>query len=129
MVPFVDVGTAGSMHYLAWPFVEGDGIDKFVKAQGKLKPGLAAYYALQVAEALDVCHQQALFHGLLKPSNLMVSNNHQIYILDFGIGYLLAETEGESLVDTMSTANSVASGLDCASRRCAEHRSDQGGHV
>src|SRR5262249_9643486 len=25
------------------------------------------------------------------------------------------ETEGESLVDTMSTANSVASGLDCAS--------------
>jgi serine/threonine protein kinase len=39
----------------------------------------------------------------------------QIYILDFGIGCLLAETEGESLVDTMSTANSVNSGLDCAS--------------
>src|SRR5207244_7491718 len=38
-----------------------------------------------------------------------------IHILDFGIGSLLAETEGESLVDTMSTANSVASGLDCAS--------------
>ena len=36
-------------------------------------------------------------------------------ILDFGIGCLLAETEGESLVDTMSTANSVNSGLDCAS--------------
>src|SRR5262249_10670211 len=32
-----------------------------------------------------------------------------------GIGCLLAETEGESLVDTMSTANSVNSGLDCAS--------------
>src|SRR5207302_9409840 len=39
----------------------------------------------------------------------------QLHILDFGIGCLLAETEGESLVDTMSTANSVASGLDCAS--------------
>src|SRR5205085_9639380 len=36
-------------------------------------------------------------------------------ILDFGIGCLLSETEGESLVDTMSTANSVNSGLDCAS--------------
>ena len=36
-------------------------------------------------------------------------------ILDFGIGCLLAETEDESLVDTMSTANSVNSGLDCAS--------------
>src|SRR5262249_40778892 len=39
----------------------------------------------------------------------------QMKILDFGIGSLLAETEGESLVDTMSTANSVNSGLDCAS--------------
>jgi len=115
VVPFVDVGTAGSMHYLAWPFVEGQGLDKVVQAQGKLKPGLAAYYALQVAEALEICHQQALFHGLLKPSNLMVGANGQVCILDFGIGCLLAETEGESLVDTMSTANSVASGLDCAS--------------
>jgi serine/threonine protein kinase len=52
---------------------------------------------------------------LLKPSNLMVGAGNQIHILDFGIGCLLAETEGESLVDTMSTANSVASGLDCAS--------------
>jgi serine/threonine-protein kinase len=115
VVPFVDVGTAGGMHYLAWPFVEGEGLDRVVQARGRLTPGVAAHYALQVAEGMDVCHQQALFHGLLKPSNLMVGNDHQVYILDFGIGCLLAETEGESLVDTMSTANSVASGLDCAS--------------
>jgi serine/threonine protein kinase len=115
VVPFVDVGTAGGMHFLAWPFIEGEGLDKFVQVQGKLSPGLAAHLALQVAEGLEVCHQQALFHGLLKPSNLMVSAGNQIHILDFGIGCLLAETEGESLVDTMSTANSVASGLDCAS--------------
>jgi serine/threonine protein kinase len=115
VVPFVDVGTAGSMHYLAWPYVEGEGLDKLVQAEGKLRSGKAALYALQVAEALELCHQQALFHGLLKPSNLKVSASGQVYILDFGIGCLLAETEGESLVDTMSTANSVASGLDCAS--------------
>ena len=115
VVPFVDVGTAGGMHYLAWPFIEGTGLDKFVQEQGKLSAGLAAHFALLVAEGLDICHQQALFHGLLKPSNLMVGAGNQIHILDFGIGCLLAETEGESLVDTMSTANSVASGLDCAS--------------
>ena len=45
----------------------------------------------------------------------MVGPDGQVRILDFGIGCLLAETEGESLVDTMSTANSVNSGLDCAS--------------
>ncbi len=116
VVPFVDVGTSGGMHYLAWPLVEGETLEKFVQAKGKLPVGMAAHFAKQVAEGLDVCHQQDIIHGLLKPSNLMVSiDQEQVSILDFGIGCLLAETEGESLVDTMSTANAVASGLDCAS--------------
>lgn len=115
VVPFVDVGTAGGMHYLAWPFVEGETLDKFVEQEKKLSADLVASIASQIAEGLEVCHQQALFHGLLKPSNIMIGPDHSVYILDFGIGCLLAETEGESLVDTMSTANSVTSGLDCSS--------------
>ncbi len=115
VIPFVDVGTSGSMHYLSWPFVEGEGLDKAVARQGKFPHTQAAAIALQVAEGLEVCHHQGLFHGLLKPSNIQVGADGQVHILDFGIGCLLAETEGESLVDTMSTANSVASGLDCAS--------------
>jgi serine/threonine-protein kinase len=103
------------MHYLAWPLVQGETLDKVMARDGKLSARHVAYIAIQLAEGLDVCHHQALFHGLLKPSNIMVGPDQQVYILDFGIGCLLAETEGESLVDTMSTANSVASGLDCAS--------------
>src|SRR5262245_49562534 len=115
VIPFIDVGTSGGMHYLAWPYVEGESFDRMIQHHGKFRPGLVAYYALQIAEGLEVCHQQGLFHGLLKPSNLSISAENQVHILDLGIGCLLAETEGESLVDTMSTANSVASGLDCAS--------------
>jgi serine/threonine protein kinase len=115
VVPFVDVGTSGGMHYLAWPMVEGLTLDKIVEKDGKLPADQAAQYILQTAEGLELCHQQGLFHGLLKPSNLMLGPDGQIKILDFGIGCLLAETEGESLVDTMSTANSVNSGLDCSS--------------
>lgn len=116
VVPFVDVGTSGGMHYLAWPLVEGETLEKFVQSRSRLSPGLAAHFAKQIAEGLETCHQQDLIHGLLKPSNLMVAaDGDRIFILDFGIGCLLAETEGESLVDTMSTANAVASGLDCAS--------------
>jgi serine/threonine protein kinase len=115
VVPFVDVGTAGGMHYLAWPMAEGETLDKLVPREGKLSPEVACRYTVQAAEGLAAAHQQDLFHGLLKPSNLMLGADGQLRILDFGIGCLLAETEGESLVDTMSTANSVSSGLDCAS--------------
>jgi serine/threonine-protein kinase len=115
VVPFVDVGTAGGTHYLAWPLVDGESLEAIVTRSGKLTSPVAALYALQTAEGLDVCHRHSIVHGLLKPANLMVGADGQVKILDLGIGSILANSEGESLVDTMSTANSLTSGLDCAS--------------
>jgi serine/threonine-protein kinase len=115
VVPFVDVGTSGGMHYLVWPFVNGEPLDKLVERVGRLTPGQTAHVGTQIANALSVCHGQSIFHGLLKPSNILVDHDLHVSILDFGIGSLLAENEGESLVDTMSTANTLTSGLDCAS--------------
>ncbi len=115
VVPFVDVGTVGGLHYLAWPLVEGTTLESVIQHQGKLPPNQAALYAVQVAQGLMLAHQNNLFHGLVKPSNIMIGSDNQARILDFGIGSLLVENEGESLVDTMSTANTLTSGLDCAS--------------
>jgi serine/threonine-protein kinase len=115
VIPFVDVGTAGGLHYLVWPLVEGTTLEGLIQQMGKLPSNLAALYAVQVAQGLTESHQNNLFHGLLKPSNIMIGSDNQARILDFGIGSLLVENEGESLVDTMSTANTLTSGLDCAS--------------
>src|SRR2546428_6327025 len=78
VVPFVDVGTSGGMHYLAWPLVEGEPLEKVVEREGRLSPETAAQYTLQAAEGLEVCHQHELFHGLLKPSNLMLGADGQV---------------------------------------------------
>jgi serine/threonine-protein kinase len=115
VVPFVDVGTAGGLHYLVWPLVEGTTLEGLVQQMGKLPSNLAAMYGVQIAQGLTESHQNNLFHGLIKPSNIMVGGDNQGRILDFGIGSLLVENEGESLVDTMSTANTLTSGLDCTS--------------
>lgn len=118
VVPFVDVGTAGGLHYLVWPLVDGDTLEGIIQHSGKLQPNLAALYGMQIAQGLNSSHENNLFHGLIKPSNIMVGSDNQARILDFGIGSLLVENEGESLVDTMSTANTLTSGLDCASPEC-----------
>jgi serine/threonine-protein kinase len=115
VVPFVDVGTAGGLHYLAWPLAEGQTLESHVQQNGKLAHAQAVLYAVQIAQGLTVAHQNNLFHGLVKPSNIMIGSDNQARILDFGIGSLLVENDGESLVDTMSTANTLTSGLDCAS--------------
>src|SRR5262249_30743640 len=95
VVACLDVGTAGSQHHLAWSFVEGETLDKIVQRDSKLHAGIVAHYALQMAEALRDCHLQGLFHGLLKPSNLLIDARHQAYILDFGVGAILTQNEDE----------------------------------
>lgn len=115
VVPFIDVGTAGGQHYLVWPLVDGETLENRILREGRLTPETTAQIISQVAQGLAVAHQNGVFHGLIKPSNILLGNDGQARILDFGIGSLLAENEGESLVDTMSTANTLTSGLDCAS--------------
>ena len=114
VVPFVDVGTAGGLHYLVWPMVEGQTLEAMVQQHGRLSAEQTALIGTMIAQGLSICHQNSIFHGLLKPSNVMIGSDNQARILDFGIGSLLVENEGESLVDTMSTANTLTSGLDCA---------------
>ena len=115
VVPFVDVGTAGGLHYLVWPLAEGTTLESVVQQQGRLGPTQTALIGVHIAQGLNLCHQNSIFHGLVKPSNIMIGSDGQTRILDFGIGSLLVENEGESLVDTMSTANTLTSGLDCTS--------------
>src|SRR5204863_8820072 len=85
VVPFVDVGTAGGLHYLAWPLADGQTLEALIQQQGKLPANQAVLYAVQVAQGLTVAHQNNLFHGLVKPSNVMVGYDKQARILDFGI--------------------------------------------
>jgi serine/threonine-protein kinase len=115
IVPFIDVGTSGGQHYLVWPLAEGETLENRIARQGRLPIDAATAIMSQVAQGLAVAHQHGLFHGLLKPSNILIGSDGQARLLDFGIGSLLAENEGESLVDTMSTANTLTSGLDCSS--------------
>src|SRR5688500_14864201 len=91
VVPFVDVGTAGGLHYLAWPLADGQTLEALLQQQGRLTAAQAALIGVQVAQGLAVCHQNSIFHGLVKPSNIMLGPDGQARILDFGIGCLLAE--------------------------------------
>jgi serine/threonine-protein kinase len=115
VVPFVDVGTASGSLFLVWPTVEGERLDSIVQRNIRLKPSVAADYVLKAAEGLHACHIEGVFHGLLTPTNVLRDAAGHIHIIAFGIGSLLAEKEGESLLNTMSTSNALNAALDCAS--------------
>jgi general secretion pathway protein F/type IV pilus assembly protein PilC len=112
----VNVGASGEHVYLVWPFLEGgEKLDAFVHRQGRLPPRLAAQIALQVAAGLQPYHEQGLFHGLLKPTDVLIGADRRVRVLDLGVGFLLTCERGKALLDTMTNGKALAKGLDCAS--------------
>ncbi|NRD59363.1 serine/threonine-protein kinase, partial [Corallococcus exiguus] len=56
---------------------------------GKLKDAM-----LQVCEALAYIHGHGLVHRDLKPSNIMVDDDRQVRLMDFGLAKFLADDAG-----------------------------------
>src|SRR5207244_3413249 len=89
--------------------------DALVGKQGKLSPRQAVQVAVQVASGLQPYHEHGLFHGLLKPTDVLIGTDRRVRVLDFGVGFLLANERGKSLLDTMTNTKALARGLECAS--------------
>jgi serine/threonine-protein kinase len=115
VVPLADIDSAGGFHYLAWPFVEGTTLDAVGAAFGRLPVSEAVRVAGQLADGLAVCHAQGIAHGLLKPSNVLLGADDQPRLLELGIGAILSENlaDGQSMLDTLSTATAAIGMFDC----------------
>lgn len=112
----VAIGAQGDRVYMAWPLLEGGvKLDEVVQKQGRLAPKQAAQVAQQVASGLQAYHQHDLFHGLLKPSDVLIGSDRRVRILDFGVGFLLTCERGKAVLSTMTNGKALAKGLDCAS--------------
>jgi hypothetical protein len=97
VIPCIDVGAVGERHYLVWPFVAGETLEDYVGRHGPLAGPDAVRLALDLADVLHLTHEHDLFHGSIKPSNVMIGDDGIARLLDFGSGALLAEDDGKCL--------------------------------
>ncbi len=79
--------------YLALEYVEGEKITSYCDARRLgLKPRVQLF--LQVLGAVQYAHTNLIVHRDLKPANILVTNDGEVRLLDFGIAKLLTEGEG-----------------------------------
>jgi hypothetical protein len=57
----------------------------------------AVEYAGQILSALDAAHRKAITHRDLKPANIMVTKQHGIKLLDFGLARIAASSPDSTL--------------------------------
>jgi hypothetical protein len=71
--------------YIAMEHVAGGTLKDRIRERGKLPPRVAAGVALQIATALEAAHQRGIVHRDVKPENVLVTEEGDVKVADFGI--------------------------------------------
>src|SRR5579859_386024 len=85
-----DYGEEGNLVYLVTEIMVGGSLDKRLR-QGPLTLELIMRMTDQIASAMDYAHQHGLVHRDMKPQNVLLDNNQNAYLTDFGIAKLMHE--------------------------------------
>ena len=86
-----DLGEVAGMKFITMAFVEGHDLHHLIRENGKLPIERALKFAQQLAGALAAAHAEDVVHRDLKPQNILVDANDQVYIADFGLAKSFAE--------------------------------------
>src|ERR687892_209294 len=85
IVAVFDSGSDADQPYLVMEYVAGQSLAELLARQGRLAPRRAAELAVQVCAALAAAHAQGLVHRDVKPANVLVGDDGQVKVADFGI--------------------------------------------
>jgi serine/threonine protein kinase/formylglycine-generating enzyme required for sulfatase activity len=87
IVPIYEVGQHEGQHYFSMGFVDGQSLSARV-AQGPLPAREAAELVRTVAEAVQYAHNKGVIHRDLKPGNVLLDQQGNPRITDFGLAKL-----------------------------------------
>ena len=80
-----DMGSVGDTRYISMAYVEGPDLHHILKENSTLPLERALNFARQLAEALAAAHAEGVVHRDLKPQNILVDKDDQVYVSDFGL--------------------------------------------
>ncbi len=91
-------GLESQVPFIVMEFVDGR-LLKDIISDGPLEPDEAARIIAQVLTALEYSHRALLVHRDIKPGNIMVTQNGQVKVMDFGIARAVSDNSA-TVADT-----------------------------
>jgi len=86
-----DVGKESDRFYIVMEYVPGHDLDELVELDGPMPVEVAVDCIRQAAEGLAHAHSRNMVHCDIKPSNLLVSDQGVVKILDMGMARLMSD--------------------------------------
>jgi serine/threonine protein kinase/Tfp pilus assembly protein PilF len=88
-----DFNEEGRVPYITMEYVRGENLKRLIRKVGRLFAGQAIPIACQICEGLTEAHRLGIVHRDLKPQNIMIDEDGQAKIMDFGLAQLLKAGE------------------------------------
>jgi eukaryotic-like serine/threonine-protein kinase len=104
VVKIYDTGADEARHFLVMELVDGRGLDAVLRERGTLQPREAVRIGARVADALAAAHAAGILHRDVKPANVMLTDDGEVKVLDFGIARPLQEATLTQPAMAMGTA-------------------------
>jgi serine/threonine protein kinase len=93
IVELIDANELDGQTYIALELLEGRTLGGLLAARGKLTIDETLKVGIEVGHALARCHVRSVLHRDVKPSNLFITLDEHLVLLDFGIAKLLAPSD------------------------------------
>lgn len=107
IVPVHDYGEFEGQPYIVMRYMPAGSVDDLL-GQGPLDLDLTTKIVEQIAPALDYAHSKGVLHRDLKPSNILMDDNGDAYLTDFGIARVLGQDQGGISITTRHVVGTPA---------------------
>ncbi|TAN29563.1 MAG: Stk1 family PASTA domain-containing Ser/Thr kinase [Actinomycetota bacterium] len=85
IVSVFDWGEADNTYYIVMELVDGITLASLIQESERIEPYKAASIAAEVAASLSFAHKHGVIHRDVKPSNVLLTEDGQVKVADFGI--------------------------------------------
>ncbi|WP_339175506.1 Stk1 family PASTA domain-containing Ser/Thr kinase [Solibacillus sp. FSL R5-0691] len=104
IVSIYDVGEDEDMHYIVMEYIKGKTLKQYIQEFSPLSAARSVHIMKQLTSAIAHAHENGIIHRDIKPQNILMDEEGNVKITDFGIATSLGAT---SFTQTNSVIGTV----------------------
>jgi serine/threonine-protein kinase len=91
----IDQGEHAGLPLVVFEYVRGENLQERIERYAPLAAGEVVTYGLQIARALTYAHGHGVVHGNVRPANVLLTEDRDVKLVDFGGGSYVAQLVGD----------------------------------
>ena len=122
IVSIYDVGDDGDYHFIVMEYIEGKTLKQYIQQFSPISPAKAVQIMSQLTSAIAHAHEHQIVHRDIKPQNILMDQQGNVKVTDFGIATTLSATSYTKTNSVIGTVHYLSP--EQARGGIASHKSD-----